>query len=79
MSSAVLQLWEFKDAPDSLRRLVSLEFAGGYLALIRPGAADEVVQGLLTHWNSSGMSVLRYDIGDGGTVLAGPDPSPSRS
>jgi len=68
----VLLLWEFKNAPTALQRLVPQAYAEWWLALIQPGSADDVVQSLVQRWTSSGFPIVRHDVEDGGIVLAGP-------
>jgi hypothetical protein len=69
-----LDLWEFAAAPIKLRGLVPREYTGGWLAFIYPGSGEEVAQVLIDRWNSFGFSLARYELEDGGIVLAGHHP-----
>ena len=71
---AVLHLWEFENAPEALKELVSPPHAGGWLAFVCPGGAEDLVEGLLAQWSSQTLQIVRLDLEGGGTVLAGPHP-----
>lgn len=68
----VLYLWEFENAPPHLQRVVSPAHAGGWLAFIRPGSPELLVQALLQRWHLPEHRVRRYEAEDGGIILAGP-------
>jgi hypothetical protein len=72
MVDTVLQLWEFADAPQHLQRLIPLTYAGGWLAFLMPGGSRDVVDCLITRWNSPDFCVVCCEVEDGGLVLAGP-------
>jgi len=67
----VLQLWDVKEAPESLRRLVPPAHANGWLALVPPGGSDGFLEGLVSHWSSLGFPVRLFKNEDGATVLVG--------
>ena len=67
-------MWDFEQAPDNLRRLVPMAYAGGWVAFVYPGGAAEIVESLMMRCKAYGFSVVRYDIENGGVVLAGPHP-----
>lgn len=71
MKGSQIALWEFADAPDQLRKLVPLAPVGGWLAFIYPGSAVELEAFLTDRFNSHGLSLARYQLGDGGIILAG--------
>ncbi len=66
----VLYIWEFGNAPPDLRRVVSDLHSGGWLALICPGGPGSLVEALVSRWHSSEHPVQRYELEDGGIVLA---------
>jgi len=72
MPDTMLHLWEFEEAPANLQRLVPRAYTGGWLVFVCPGSDSEIVDGLVSRCNKSGFSVLRYEVADGGIVLAGP-------
>lgn len=74
MNEISIDLWEFADAPDNLRGLVSQAHTGGWLAFIYPECGGDVAQVLIDRWNSLGFSITRYQLEDGGIVLAGQHP-----
>lgn len=71
MQEILVQLWKFSDAPDEVRCLVPLAYAGGWLAIIYPGSGEAIVQNLIDRWNSSGFSLTRCEMEDGAVILAG--------
>lgn len=81
VNEILIQLWEFADAPEHLKCLIPLAYAGGWLAYIRPGGGEDPVVELLTaRWCASGFSLTRFELGDGSIVLAGqhlPGPAPT--
>jgi hypothetical protein len=72
MPKTMLKLWEFGDAPEDLRRLVPAAYADGWVVLISPGAARDLVDCVVTRWLSSGFSFVRHDVEDGRIIFAGP-------
>lgn len=72
MEETVLQFWEVGDAPENLRRLIPSVPTRGWLALIPPGGAEGLVEGLVSRYNSLGFPVSQYKSGDGAIVLVGP-------
>lgn len=68
--STTLQLWEFERAPAKLRLQISQTHSGGWIALISPGGAEDVIQELVSRWLSSGFSIELHRSGEGGVVMA---------
>ena len=64
-------MWDFDGAPDNLRRLVPLAYAGGWVALISHESATEIADSLMRRWKDSGLSFIRYDLDNAGILLAG--------
>ena len=79
MPETLLKLWGFDDAPDDLRRLIPVRYAGGWVAFVCPGGAAEVVEWLVKRWNASGLPILRHEVEDGGIMLAGLHPQQASS
>ena len=67
----ILQMWDFEEAPDNLRRLVPLAYAGGWVALISYESANELADSLMRRCKDSGLSLIRYDLDNAGILLAG--------
>jgi hypothetical protein len=72
VSQALIQIWEFADAPERFRTQIPLVHAGGWLAFICPGTGRELEQFLIDRWSAFGLSLARREMEDGGVVLAGP-------
>lgn len=72
---ASMLIWEFDNAPQNLRALVSPKHTGGWIAFIRPGESRGLVESLITYLTAGSPSVGRYDADHGGVVLAGAYPS----
>ena len=70
----MLNVWEFADAPDHLRGIVPLAYTDGWLAFIHPEGGEVVARTLMDRWNSLGFSLARFQLEDGGIVLAGQHP-----
>jgi len=70
MPQPILQLWEFVDAPDTLRTLAAAADPNGWLAFIDPCAQD-IVEFLIDRGSAGCLPVLRYETENGGIVLAG--------
>jgi hypothetical protein len=68
----VLRIWELRDAPASLRRLVSTAKANGWLAVVSPGEDNDEVREWVNQWCSEGHSIERYESEDGRLILVGP-------
>ena len=67
----LLQIWEFENAPDTVRRVVPFAYAGGWVLFARPGHKSDVVEWLISHCHACGYAVSRHLSEDGGVVLAG--------
>lgn len=74
MKEIMLNVWEFADAPDNLRGLVPRAYTDGWLAFICPEIGEEVAQIMIDRWTSLGFSLARFQLEDGGIVLAGQHP-----
>jgi len=68
--TTTMQLWEFDRAPAKLRHQITGAHSGGWIALIAPGGADQVIRALIDKWLSSGFSVELHESHEGGVVLA---------
>ena len=68
--TTTLQLWEFERAPAKLRRQISQTHSGGWIALISPGGAEDVIEELVSRWLSSGLSIELHRSGEEGVVMA---------
>ena len=68
----VLRLWNFADAPLTLRRLAPACYPGGWVALIVPPADQELLEWLLKRGSAPGDPVLAVRVEAMGIIVVGP-------
>ena len=78
MSEVDFQLWEFKEAPADLQRLIPEACSGGWLALISSADPAHFACLFASWWQSAGLPLAQCDAGEGQIVLAGPHPNGRR-
>jgi hypothetical protein len=72
MSEVDFQVWEFEEAPENLRGLITEDFRGGWLALISSTDPSYFACVFTMWWHSAGLPLAQCEAGDGQIVLAGP-------
>ena len=74
MSEVNFQLWEFKEAPPDLQRLIPEDMSCGWLALVSSSDPAGFARVFTKWWHSSGLPLAQRKAGEGQIVLAGPHP-----